>query len=73
MPMRNIKPLTLAALVALSSQAYAQYETSWDNSVQGINRISENVYRWGGGAMGGISGLFVPTEEGIIVIDGPGN
>ena len=70
--MKNINPLTLAALVLLSPQSYAQYETSWDNSVRSIDRISENVYRWGGGAMGGISGLFVPTSEGIIVIDGPG-
>lgn len=71
--MKNINPATLAALVLLGPQAYAQYETSWDNSVRSIDRISENVYRWGGGAMGGISGLFVPTAEGIIVIDGPGN
>ena len=71
--MNNIKPLTLAGLFLLSQQAYSQYETSWDNSERSINRISEHVYRWGGGAMGGISGLFAPTAEGIIVIDGPGN
>ena len=71
--MNNIKPLALAGLILLIQQAYAQYETSWDNSERSINRISEHVYRWGGGAMGGISGLFVPTSEGIIVIDGPGN
>lgn len=71
--MRSFKSLTLAALVLLSPQAYSQYETSWDNADRSINRISEHVYRWGGGAMGGISGLFVPTSEGIIVIDGPGN
>ena len=71
--MNKFKPLTLAGLFLLSHQAYSQYETSWDNSERSINRISEHVYRWGGGAMGGISGLFVPTAEGIIVIDGPGN
>ena len=71
--MNNFKPLTLAGLFLLSQQAYSQYETSWDNSERSINRISEHVFRWGGGAMGGISGLFVPTAEGIIVIDGPGN
>ena len=71
--MNNFKPLTLAGLFLLSHQAYSQYETSWDNSERSINQISEHVYRWGGGAMGGISGLFVPTAEGIIVIDGPGN
>jgi len=71
--MKNIKSLTLAALVLLSPQAYSQYETSWDNAERSINQISEHVYRWGGGAMGGISGLFVPTSEGISVIDGPGN
>ena len=70
--MNNFKPLTLAGLFLLSQQAYSQYETSWDNSERSINQISEHVYRWGGGAMGGISGLFVPTAEGIIVIDGPG-
>ena len=70
--MKNITTSTLAALVLLSPQAYSQYETSWDNSERSINRISEHVYRWGGGAMGGISGLFVPTSKGIIVIDGPG-
>ena len=71
--MNNVKPLTLAGLLLLSHQAYSQYETSWDNAERSINQISEHVYRWGGGAMGGISGLFVPTAEGIIVIDGPGN
>ena len=71
--MKNIMSLTLATLVLLSPQAYSQYETSWDNAERSINQISEHVYRWGGGAMGGISGLFVPTSEGIIVIDGPGN
>ena len=71
--MNDFKPLTLAGLILLSQQAYSQYETSWDNSERSINQISEHVYRWGGGAMGGISGLFVPTAEGIIVIDGPGN
>ena len=71
--MKSVKSLTLAALVVLSPHAHCQYETSWDNSERSINRISEHVYRWGGGAMGGISGLFVPTAEGIIVIDGPGN
>ena len=71
--MNNIKPAALAGLLVISQQAYAQYETSWDNAERSIDRISEHVYRWGGGAMGGISGLFVPTSEGIIVIDGPGN
>ena len=71
--MNNFKPLTLAGLFLLSHQAYSQYETSWDNAERSINQLSEHVYRWGGGAMGGISGLFVPTAEGIIVIDGPGN
>ncbi len=70
--MNNVKRLIFVGLFLLYQQAYAQYETSWDNSERGINRISEHVYRWGGGAMGGISGLFVPTDEGIIVIDGPG-
>jgi len=70
--MNTIKVLTLSGLLFLSQQAFSQFETSWDNSVQSINQISEHVYRWGGGAMGGISGLFVPTSEGIIVIDGPG-
>ena len=63
--MNNIKPLTLAGLFLLSQQAYSQYETSWDNSERSINRISEHVYRWGGGAMGGISGLFVPRRKAL--------
>ena len=71
--MNSIKRLSLVAFLLTSQQALAQFDTSWDNSVQSINQISEHVYRWGGGAMGGISGLYVPTSEGIIVIDGPGN
>jgi len=70
--MNIIKPLSLVGLFFLSQQSFSQFDTSWDNSERSINQISEHVYRWGGGAMGGISGLFVPTSEGIIVIDGPG-
>ena len=70
--MNIIKPLSLVGLFLLSQQSFSQFDTSWDNSERSINQISEHVYRWGGGAMGGISGLFVPTSEGIIVIDGPG-
>lgn len=70
--MHTIKPLSLVGLFLLSQQSFSQYDTSWDNSEPSINQISEHVYRWGGGGMGGINGLFVPTSEGIIVIDGPG-
>ena len=70
--MNTIKPLSLVGLFLLSQQSLSQYDTSWDNSEPSINQISEHVYRWGGGGMGGINGLFVPTSEGIIVIDGPG-
>lgn len=70
--MNTIKPLSLVGLFLLSQQSFSQYDTSWDNSEPSINQISEHVYRWGGGGMGGINGLFVPTSEGIIVIDGPG-
>ncbi len=70
--MNLIKPLGVVGLFLLSQQSFSQFDTSWDNSEPGINRISEHVYRWGGGAMGGINGLFVPTSEGIVVIDGPG-
>lgn len=70
--MNMIRAATVLGLSFLSYLATAQFDTSWDNSVRSINRISEHVYRWGGGPRGGISGLFVPTSEGIIVIDGPG-
>ena len=70
--MNLIKPLGVVGLFLLSQQSFSQFDTSWDNTERSINQISEHVYRWGGGAMGGISGLFVPTSEGIIVIDGPG-
>jgi glyoxylase-like metal-dependent hydrolase (beta-lactamase superfamily II) len=70
--MNIIKPLSVVGLFLLSQQSFSQFDTSWDNTERSINQISEHVYRWGGGAMGGISGLFVPTSEGIIVIDGPG-
>ena len=70
--MNTIKPLSFLGLLILSQQGFSQYDTSWDNSEATINQISEHVYRWGGGGMGGINGLFVPTSEGIIVIDGPG-
>jgi len=69
--MNTIKPLSFVSLFLLSQQSFSQFDTSWDNSERSINQISEHVYRWGGGA-GTISGLFVPTSEGIIVIDGPG-
>ena len=70
--MRTKNLIALSGLLLLVQPALAQFETTWDNSIQSINQISENVFRWGGGAMGGINGLFVPTSEGIIVIDGPG-
>jgi glyoxylase-like metal-dependent hydrolase (beta-lactamase superfamily II) len=70
--MNSIKRIALVGLLLFGHQSFAQFDTSWDNSERSINQISEHVYRWGGGAMGGISGLYVPTSEGIIVIDGPG-
>ena len=66
--MNTIIRLIFIGLFLFSSLAIAQYDTSWDNS-RGITQISPNVYRWGDG--GSINGLFIPTSEGIIVIDGP--
>ena len=66
--MKFNKCLFFAGMLILSPLAVAQYDTSWDNS-RGINQISPNVYRYGSG--GSISGLFIPTSEGIILVDGP--
>lgn len=70
--MKRIKRLSVIGIFMLSPHAFSQFDTQWENSERSINQISEHVYRWGGGPRGGISGLFVPTSEGIIVIDGPG-
>ena len=69
--MNIIKPLSLVGLFFLSPPSFAQYATSWDTSEPSINQISGHVYRWGNWGTT-INGLFVPTSEGIIVIDGPG-
>jgi glyoxylase-like metal-dependent hydrolase (beta-lactamase superfamily II) len=69
--MNIIKPLSLVGLFFLSPPSFAQYATSWDTAEPSINQISEHVYRWGNRGTT-INGLFVPTSEGIIVIDGPG-
>ena len=69
--MNIIKPLSLVGLFFLSQPSFAQYATSWDTSEPSINQISRHVYRWGNRGTT-INGLFVPTSEGIIVIDGPG-
>ncbi len=69
--MNIIKPLSLVGLFFLSPPSFAQYATSWDTSEPSINQISGHVYRWGNRGTT-INGLFVPTSEGIIVIDGPG-
>ena len=66
--MNIISRWSFIGLCLFGQLANAQFDTSWDNS-RGINQISEHVYRWGAG--GSISGLFIPTSEGIIVIDGP--
>ena len=60
----------LIAALSLSQPSLAQYVTEWD-SEPSIDRISENVYRWGGGSNFPINALFIPTDEGIVLIDGP--
>ena len=54
-----------------AQQALAQYATDW-GSERSIEQISEHVFRWGGGGSGAaMNGLFIPTPEGIVLIDGP--
>ncbi len=67
--MKHFLNLGAIGMLLFTHLAIAQYDTSWDSSVRGYNQISEHVYRYGAG--GGINGLFVPTSEGIILIDGP--
>ncbi len=66
--MNIITRLILIGAFLFSPLAIAQFETSWDNS-RGITQISPHVFRWGAG--GSINGLFIPTSDGIILIDGP--
>jgi glyoxylase-like metal-dependent hydrolase (beta-lactamase superfamily II) len=65
--------MTLKVLIAflfLGQPTLAQYVTEWD-SEPSIQQISEHVYRWGGGSNYPINALFIPTDEGIVLIDGP--
>ena len=60
----------LIALVLFGQSAVAQYVRDW-GSEPSIERISEHVYRWGGGSTVPMNALFIPTDEGIVLIDGP--
>jgi glyoxylase-like metal-dependent hydrolase (beta-lactamase superfamily II) len=67
---RRLVLCTLTALFFLGQPALAQYATEW-GSDPSIEQISEHVYRWGGGSNYPINALFIPTDEGIVLIDGP--
>ncbi|HEY5623117.1 MAG TPA: MBL fold metallo-hydrolase, partial [Gammaproteobacteria bacterium] len=67
--MRQAIVLTVFTVV-FAAPASAQYATEWGTE-RSIDRISEHVYRWGGGSNIYGNGLFIPTDEGIILIDGP--
>ena len=60
----------LLLVPAVSVQdALGQYATQW-GSERSIQQISEHVFRWGGGGNFPMNGLFIPTSEGIVLIDG---
>ena len=72
MPAIGRKLLTClgGCLAFAGGPSLAQYATEWGTEPS-IQRISEHVYRWGGGSNIYANGLFIPTAEGIILIDGP--
>ena len=71
-------PLAIRRLIVLVPVCFlfvvqpspAQYATEW-GSEPSIDQISEHVYRWGGGSNVPVNALFIPTDEGIVLIDGP--
>ena len=68
--MRTLVICLLLGPAITAQQAFAQYATQW-GSERSIEQISEHVFRWGGGGNFPMNGLFIPTSEGIVLIDGP--
>jgi glyoxylase-like metal-dependent hydrolase (beta-lactamase superfamily II) len=60
----------LIGFLIVGQASQAQYAREW-GSEPSIDQISEHVFRWGGGSGVNINGLFIPTAEGIVLIDGP--
>jgi len=67
---RRLTLSLLTVLVPISQSSFAQYATDWGLEPS-IVQISEHVYRWGGGSTVPLNALFIPTDEGIVLIDGP--
>lgn len=67
--MRTFVVCLLLAPILPIQGALAQYATEWGPE-RSIQQISEHVFRWGGGGNFPMNGLFIPTSEGIVLIDG---
>jgi len=67
--MRTVVLCLLLAPIFSIQGALGQYATEWGPE-QSIQQISEHVFRWGGGGNFPMNGLFIPTSEGIVLIDG---
>ena len=67
---RRLIVLLPVCVLFVGQPSPAQYATEW-GSEPSIDRISEHVYRWGGGSNVPVNALFIPTDEGIVLIDGP--
>jgi glyoxylase-like metal-dependent hydrolase (beta-lactamase superfamily II) len=67
---RRMTICLLTVFVLIGQPSFAQYATDW-GSEPSIEQISEHVYRWGGGSTVPMNALFIPTDEGIVLIDGP--